>query len=194
MARPKKYQDEQVLDSAMEAFWQNGFKATSAQDLVNATGLPRSSLYNTFKNKQGLFEQALVNYQTYTQKCADKLDQSDNKKEAIHALLVEIVNADLVDETRRGCFVTNTAVELGNTNDQVNLRVRQNLTILENALTRNIKLGQQSGSIRSEFPADVLATCILTTIQGLRVLSKASQVNQHQHLMNSINVSLAAYL
>jgi len=46
----------------MNLFWKQGFHATSMQDIVQNVGLSRSSLYESFGSKQGLFDQALGNY------------------------------------------------------------------------------------------------------------------------------------
>ncbi len=62
MARPREFDRDQVVDRAVEVFWRQGFEATSIQDLVEATGLNRGSLYNTFGDKAGLFEAALERY------------------------------------------------------------------------------------------------------------------------------------
>ncbi len=48
-----------VLDKAMNLFWQKGYNATSAQDLVNGLSISRSSLYDTFGDKHSLFVKAL---------------------------------------------------------------------------------------------------------------------------------------
>ncbi len=59
MARPREFDRDQVVDRAVDVFWRKGFEATSIRDLVEATGLNRGSLYNTFGDKAGLFEAAL---------------------------------------------------------------------------------------------------------------------------------------
>jgi len=60
MGRPREFDEERVLDAVMETFWCQGYEGTSTQDLVDATGLGRGSLYAAYANKDGLFEQALV--------------------------------------------------------------------------------------------------------------------------------------
>ncbi len=48
MAGVKRFDRNQVLDRAMAAFWTRGYEATSIDDLVEATGINRGSLYGTF--------------------------------------------------------------------------------------------------------------------------------------------------
>ena len=51
--RTKTFEPDEIADAAMEVFWRRGYAATSVQDLVEGTGLSRSSLYSTFESKQG---------------------------------------------------------------------------------------------------------------------------------------------
>jgi TetR/AcrR family transcriptional repressor of nem operon len=62
MARHKAFDQEDVLDKAVAVFWAKGYEATSMQDLVDAMGIQRGSLYATFGSKQQLFLQSLERY------------------------------------------------------------------------------------------------------------------------------------
>ena len=55
MARPREFDEEQALLAAMQVFWRKGYDGTSIPDLLEATGLSRSSLYETFGDKAALF-------------------------------------------------------------------------------------------------------------------------------------------
>ncbi len=58
----KNYNEAQVLEKAMHAFWARGYEATSMQDLVEATGINRGSIYAAYTNKHTLFMSALRHY------------------------------------------------------------------------------------------------------------------------------------
>ena len=64
MARPKSYERQAVIIAAEQAFWTSGFLATGIDDLEQATGLGRSSLYLAFGSKQALFQAALAEYES----------------------------------------------------------------------------------------------------------------------------------
>jgi len=60
MARPRNFVEEEVVDSAAAAFGRLGYTGCSVDDLVEATGLQRGSLYKVFGSKRGLFEKVLA--------------------------------------------------------------------------------------------------------------------------------------
>src|SRR6202008_4821595 len=62
MAGVKQFDRNEVLDRAMTTFWTRGYEATSIDDLVEATGIGRGSLYGTFGDKRQLFLAALDRY------------------------------------------------------------------------------------------------------------------------------------
>lgn len=62
MARPVKFYREQVLEKVMLLFWERGFAGTSLNDILNATGLRKGSLYRSFGNKEKLFNLSLQRY------------------------------------------------------------------------------------------------------------------------------------
>src|ERR1700733_14070568 len=62
MARPRMFDEQEVLDAAREAFWTNGYTATSLDDLTAATGLGKGSLYAAFGGKRQLFDRLFGDY------------------------------------------------------------------------------------------------------------------------------------
>jgi len=60
--RPRSFDTDQALDTAMRIFWQKGFDATSVSDLTAALGITRPSLYAAFGNKESLFRRILDRY------------------------------------------------------------------------------------------------------------------------------------
>lgn len=62
MARTREFDEEKVLESAMELFWEKGYEATSLSDLTSRMGIQRPSIYSAFGDKKELFEAALRKY------------------------------------------------------------------------------------------------------------------------------------
>ena len=109
MARYKEFDPDDVLDKAMDVFWSQGFEATSIQDLVNAMGINRGSIYDTFGNKIRLFNLALSRYQidAPSQKLLNNADTGNPRKE-IEDFFNGLLNRYGCSEEKRGCLITNS--------------------------------------------------------------------------------------
>lgn len=118
--RPRKFDEEAVLDTLTALFWQHGYEATSMADIVEASGLNKSSLYNTFGSKQQLFATVLARY-IDTRACAlaDLVDASGDGIEGMHTFL-DAIRAELDgDFGRQGCLAVNTSAEVGGGDDAI---------------------------------------------------------------------------
>jgi AcrR family transcriptional regulator len=174
MARPRLFNEERALEAAMRTFWANGYEATSTQDLCEATGLGRSSIYNTFSSKHDLFMRALsryINTTTATQ-LAILEDPALPELERIRALLATIVDTEL--ENRRdgrsfGCLTVNSTVELaGRDPEAAKVLDRDNDRRLA-SMRAVIAAGQRDGGITSTRDADSLARFVNAVIGGMRI-------------------------
>ena len=112
MARPREFDVDEALQRALEVFWQQGFAATSMQDLVAAMGIQKASLYATFGDKHTLYTTALRRYQ---QETLDELTEHLAKAASPLAAITEFVD-EVVEHTardgRRGCLCVNANTEL----------------------------------------------------------------------------------
>lgn len=189
--RTKEFEPDEIADAAMRVFWQRGYAATSIQNLVEGTGLSRSSLYSTFESKQGLFQQALRRYEAVTTSNVALLSGSGASKTLIRELLMRVAEDELGDPQRRGCLVANAALELAGQDEGAAKLVAHNFQRLQKALEKLIQRGQQSGEVAAEKNPQALARFFVNTMQGMRVLSKGSMPSQRrQSLLDVIDVAL----
>ena len=174
MARPQKFDTAEVLDQAMDVFWQKGYDNTSVQDLVDATGLNRGSLYNTFGDKADLFAQILQRYRSQSPAAllSSKADTAP-PRQWIKDFLMSLVTRAKTDPDHKGCLITNTAAGLYGCDATMTELVNQTLQELEALFTRVIKRGQQSGQIARDASAQSLARFFVATANGINVLASA---------------------
>jgi len=176
MARTKEFNEEQALNKAIEIFWHKGYNGTSAQDLVTHLGLSRSSLYDTFGDKQKLFSQSLKQYQKQSQDQIIKLlDESKNIKETLHAIFKQAVIESLEDRITKGCFMVNSSVELAMHDEEIAKIVKNNSQKMEEVFTNAVKKGQESGHISKAKDAKALSRFIFNTYSGIRVLARTGE-------------------
>lgn len=190
MARPREFDETAAVEKAMHAFWEHGYEATSTQDLCEATGLGRSSVYNTFTSKRTLFRRSLAHY-TSTQlgKRQAVLDGPGTAAERLAAVLDQAIEDD-VDQRRRGCLVVNTLAELGLPDDEVGAALRDDTDRNLVMFAECAREGVLDGSLRDGLdPADV-AEFLLSTTSGLRVMARRGASRESMHAV--ADLALAA--
>jgi len=173
MPRHKEFDRDDVLAKAMQTFWSQGYAATSVQDLVESMGINRGSLYDTFGDKHSLFLAAIAHYEAAAiQPAIARLEAPGAGKQAIAEHFYSLVERASSDPEQRGCFATNAAVELCARDRDVADRVAASLQHLERALKRALQTAQAQGELTGDRNLDELASFLLCTLQGLRVVSK----------------------
>ncbi len=171
MARPREFDEDLVLDRAMELFWDRGYQRTSVDDLVVHTGLNRASLYNVFGGKRELFVAALNRYQYREHLALIEMLRRPGPAKAVLRAAVQRVAQEVIP---RGCLITNTAIELAHFDQEVGDRVVESWQWLEDALSEVVARGQKAGEIDTRHTPRQVATFLVGTIQGLGVLGKAN--------------------
>jgi TetR/AcrR family transcriptional repressor of nem operon len=176
MARTKVFDEQDVLDKAMNLFWQKGYNATSAQDLVDNLGISRSSLYDTYGDKHSLFVRALQQYRKEKVdpaiKGADKLDKAEDVENYIRYFFELVKIEALSDSGSKGCFIINSVVELAPVDSEIAAIANSIMHETEEALCKLIKKGQDLGLFTTKYPARSLARFIFNSLNGLRVTVK----------------------
>ena len=166
-----QFDRDEVLDKAMQAFWSRGYEATSMQELVERTGINRGSLYATYGDKRALFLASLRMYDVrMRRKRLAALEASSTRREAVRRLLEAF--ADVSGE-KRGCFLTNTALELASHDAMARTIVARAQTEIEGFFERMIRKGQAEGDIPARVPPRETARGLLAALIGLAVLSRS---------------------
>ncbi|MGW0814213.1 TetR/AcrR family transcriptional regulator [Streptomyces viridiviolaceus] len=176
MGRPRQFDPDVAVEQAMEVFWRKGYAGTSPQDLVDALGIGKGSLYNTFGSKHALFEKALRRYRdSQAVALVEMLEQPGPVKVRLRRTLEFLVEMDLADPDRRGCMAVNAAAELAGTDETATELVQRMLDRTEDAFRALIEEGQRSGEIAPERDPAALGSLLLNTVVGLRLTARVAE-------------------
>ncbi|UYM07495.1 TetR/AcrR family transcriptional regulator [Solicola gregarius] len=175
MPRPREFDEQSALDSAVEAFWTHTYAGTSTAVLCESTGLSRSSLYNTFTGKSDLYQCALRRYAELksTQRNA-YLDIEGTGRERLERLLGDVLREQWASDERRVCLVLNAAVEVGSADQAVADLARGNLESFRDLISQLIAEGQRDGSFTSTAPARDLAAVVHAALNGAQIADRVA--------------------
>jgi TetR/AcrR family transcriptional repressor of nem operon len=173
MARPREFDEEAVLDSALRTFWEKGYEGTSVEDLVQATGLGRASLYGAFGDKEQLFGRVLERYLGGAESVT-----SIAKDESLPApeILARIMRGRLGETCGRsspkGCFLL-LAGTAGDGPPAAREALTASLHQLERLLADVIRRGTKRGEIRGAGDPVALARFLVVVMQGVSASARA---------------------
>lgn len=174
MGRPRKFQEQDVIASASEAFSLGGYGGTTLDDLVTATGLGKQSLYNAFGGKRELFLRAL------TSETEDAVAAVDEALAAGAATPLERIRAHLLklaitlsDGDSRGSLFTKATVELADRDPEVAQSALLAYRSLELIYRDCIIDAQEADEIDPAADAEALAGLFLALTRGMEVLGNA---------------------
>jgi TetR/AcrR family transcriptional repressor of nem operon len=172
MPRNKEFNQDEVLDKSIQLFWEKGYNACSMQDVVDGLGLSRSSIYDTFTDKRNLFLQSLKKYQEdYTSIVINMLRDSSDIRKTLQDIFDSIVQ-DVEKCSQKGCFMTNSTIELAHTDEEVAKIIGSNKQQLESAFEKALQKGQDLGQISPKNNPKILSKYLYSNLAGLRVIAK----------------------
>lgn len=172
MARPKEFDRTQVVKAAMDVFWLQGYEATSISDLTRATSLQPGSLYNTFGNKHALYLEALDYYLAHVGgSLFDVLDEPLPGLEAIERFFTMLIDVELNDTRRRGCFMQNAMMEHATSDPDVAQRACKGKEAGNAAFKRALQRAQAAGEIQSDLNLDQIASFLGSIVYAVRTAS-----------------------
>ena len=188
MARTKTFDETTATRLARETFHDHGYAATSVQQLTAATGLSRSSLYDTFGDKHGLFLKSFVQY------CDDNADviehelagdQGGARKRLERHLRTKIDGPS----SERGCLLAKATAELGATDDDVAKTSTEFYTRYERALAACVRDAQAEGDVRDDLDAMAIAAMLMSLLRGIETLNRAGHPTKS--LASAVDTTMA---
>ncbi|TAI47273.1 TetR/AcrR family transcriptional regulator [Flagellimonas allohymeniacidonis] len=173
MPRTKQFDEKEVLNKAMELFWEKGFHATSMQELVSHLGINRASLYDTFGGKEKLFNRAFQEYRNESGDMVKGLLAGEvSVKQGFEKLFDFAIEEAVKDDARKGCFVVNTTTELIPGDPNIHDILRGNMDQVAELFSTHIQKGINQGEINASKNARDIGLMLFAFYNGLRVVSK----------------------
>ena len=171
MARPRKFEDRDIIEKVIDLFWEKGYEGASMDELARVTGLKRGSLYNAFGTKYDLFllaieQQGEVEYGKATR---NHLQQVADDKSALAAVqwFFDLILEDVKNDNRSGCFIFNVVTQQAPADAKVESLVQKYLDALRNTFKGIFQSVTEKKKGLSKEDAEALADTVMATYMGL---------------------------
>ena len=193
MGRPREFDEQEVLDRALGAFWTHGYEATSMADLTQAMGLAKGSIYKGFGDKRSLLLRALDAYLEAGRAGYGAVDDPDLPAAQVLRTWLRKVAALATDGfPRKGCFGVNCATELGPHDAEVRDLIEAHNRWLHQQLARTIQRGVRAGELRGDLRPTEAARWVTTVMAGMQVRGKLGISRREANRMAELAVEALA--
>jgi len=165
MARSVEFNECEIIEKAMNVFWEKGYHATSMQDLVDAMQINRSSLYNTIGDKHCLFIKCVTSYtETGIKETREKVAK---EKSALQGLINIIRDkAAWVVDCEKGCLGIKTIFEIAPEDVEVRKVLSKTNEVYIDFMTELIQKAINDGELDGSEDAGLMAEYISNTFTG----------------------------
>ncbi|PZU09709.1 TetR/AcrR family transcriptional regulator [Sphingomonas sp.] len=168
--RPRAFDREKALATAMHLFWQKGYSATSICDLTSAMGIGSPSLYAAFGSKEALYSEALKHYASTHEAIAwGRFFAAETAREAVAAFLHDTAGG--LVEAANGCMVTLSAVG-GEGHAELGALVASARHATLVRLKDRLEQAQAAGEIGRSVDIHGLARFVQTMQNGMSLLAR----------------------
>ncbi|MFI8185729.1 TetR/AcrR family transcriptional regulator [Actinacidiphila glaucinigra] len=173
MAGRRQFDEQHTLGRILDVFWNQGYGATSMQDLATATGVQRGSLYNAYRDKETLFLRVFRDYaDAFVAEAAATLDQPD-----VRRALEDFFDFTIASMTRgtpaRGCLSTKTATDTQADAEPIRIAIRGMLDRLEGVMAERLSREDAAGLLT--VPPTEAARVLVTMTRGTVVIERVYQ-------------------
>ena len=178
MGRPREFDPDEALDSAMEVFWRHGYEGASLSDLTEAMGIARPSLYAVFGNKEELFRKALDRYsQMKSGSACDALNEATSRR-AVEKLLLGFAGLNETGDAPKGCLMVQSALVCSEASESIRQELCSRRTQGEDELRRRLCEWKAQGDLPPDCdPAD-LARYVMAVGNGMAVQAASGATSQ----------------
>jgi TetR/AcrR family transcriptional repressor of nem operon len=187
----KHFDPDAALESAVRLFWRQGPAATGIQDVVNATGLSRSSLYATFGGKQDLYRAALRRYvEQRSEPGFRRLAEDPRGLPAIADFFAELIRTRCSGRFARwGCMISNAHAAGENADSHVRTVLDRHHQGLRDAMLAALTAAEGHGHLASD--VDVHATADLLALLAYGVNLRSRNGADARALTRTVQATLA---
>lgn len=171
--RPRTFERDDLLTKVGDLFWEHGYHNLSFNEIAQAVGLPRASLYNAFESKEKLFLEAFKLYKSRSpHQLLRELKDGDRVSPGLYQLLDEQCQVLTKFQTRRGCLAMNSVDELITDETQLGEAIRYIFRLESELVVGLMRQAKQQNELPQSADPEATAHMLMTFELGLSAFSK----------------------
>ena len=175
--RPRAFDPVAALEKALDVFLRQGYDAASLDDLTQAMGINRPSLYAAFGSKGDLYNAALRHYAAKnTDDILQALQSAEDPVSGVQVLLRQF--AEKMSGKRASCLIVSSASQCARGTESGDGAIENVTHEIMGHLTGQLEVffatAQKQRRLKKDVSARALAHYFVGLIQGFTVLARTS--------------------
>jgi AcrR family transcriptional regulator len=174
--RPRKYDEDKVLQAAEHVFWRKGFSDTSLEDLAVAMDMNRPSIYRAFGDKETIYRRVLMKF---CQKMEAAFEQTMVSNKNIRQRLTSFYRGALevytAGDQAKGCMVMSTAVAAATCHPGIQSDLLNVIHALDKNFAEQFKQATKLGEMGSSISAEARAAVAQSLLHSLSLRARAGE-------------------
>lgn len=176
--RPLEFNQDEVLDKALNVFWSRGYEGTSMAELTQVLGINKPSIYAAFGNKETLFRKALARYTSGPVAFVGEAMQAPTARQVVEKFLTLAVDSFSDKSTPDGCMIVQGALTCGQNSSAIQQELIACRKNLEAAFNERFELAKKQGDLPQWANTKQLAKYIATIHQGMSVQATSGAIRE----------------
>ena len=191
--RPRTFNREQALNSAMEIFWERGYEGTTLTELQRAMGgITAPSLYAAFGSKEELFRESVELYsKIQSNRFLKTLTDKSTARESVEAFLMAMAESFSQADKPRGCLVILGAINCMQDNRNVQDYLRDHRGLRQKVILQRLQRGVADGDLPKGLNLNVIASFYSTVMNGLAIQARDGVTRKN--LKTTVDCAMAAW-
>jgi AcrR family transcriptional regulator len=169
-----------IVREAARVFNRKGYAGASIYDVMEAADIKKGGLYGHFSGKDEIVLEAFSHAaRREEQRMRQAVDEAETAPDKLIALVQTF--EPLATGDGGGCPVLNTAIEVDDddTRPELRRRVRTVLKKWRHLIRSIVRDGIRKGDLRPHVDPDVVASLLISTIEGAVMMSRAEEDPVH---------------
>lgn len=173
--RPRCFNLDEALDRSLLLFWQKGFQNTSLDEIAEAVGVKKPSLYAAFGDKEMLFQKVLQRYACKLSEPVQALNRYDDVREAINAFIELGIAAGCSNGRPRGCLLASAFADSTLLSPNLAKEIKALVNQVDQAVAQRLKKAVRDRQLPADFDVKGTAKFLITLMHGVALRSRAGE-------------------
>jgi AcrR family transcriptional regulator len=173
--RPRCFDLEEALDRSLVLFWEKGFQNTSLDEIAEAVGVKKPSLYAAFGDKEMLFRKVLQRYSSKLSEPIQALQRYADIREAIDAFIELGIAGGCSQGHPRGCLLASAFADSTLLPPNLAKEIKALVNQADQAVAQRLKGAVRDGQLPADFDVKGTAKFLITLMHGVALRVRAGE-------------------